>query len=185
MCSSLRLSSTIEARRGSRWASTSAMVCGCSVSSSLPSCCGSVRCSLARLPCAASCERRTSISRSSARSLPKVSHQQPAGVVQAPVDHEVLGLQQLPELLQYLGGHLRRDAAQIGQLLGQPLHVHLRQGAQNLLGQLLAHGHQQNRRLAHSGHVRRLAAPRCSVLASLLGQGSVLSLRRSLCYSRL
>ncbi len=67
-----------------------------------------------------------------------------------------------PELLHDLRGELGRDAAQIGQLLGEPLHVRLRQGAQNLLGQLLAHGHQQDRRLAHPGYVgrrRRRAAP--------------------------
>ena len=99
--------------------------------------------------------------------------QQAAGVVQAAMDHEVLGLQQLPELLQNLGREFGRDAAQVGQLLGQPLHVRLRQGAQNLLGQLLAHGHQQNRRLAHAGELRRLAAPPCPALVSLLGQGPV------------
>ncbi len=61
-----------------------------------------------------------------------------------------------------LAGHLRRNAAQFGQLLGQPLHIHLRQGAQNLFGRLLAHGHQQNRSLAHPAYIRRQ-------LASLIG----------------
>ena len=67
------------------------------------------------------------------------------------MNHEVLGLEQFPELLQNLGGKFRRDAAQIGQLFGQPLHIHFRQGAQDLFGQLLAHGNQQHRRFANSG----------------------------------
>ena len=83
--------------------------------------------------------------------------QHAAGVVQAAVHHEVLRVEKLPELLQHLGRELRRDAAQIGQLLGDLLHVGLRQRAQNLLGQILAHGNQQDRRLAHPGEVRRLA----------------------------
>jgi len=84
--------------------------------------------------------------------------------------HEILGFQQLPELLQYRGGSLRRDAAQFSQFLGEALHVCLWQRAQNLLGRLLAHGHQQNRRLAHATHVRRPLTPYCSALAFLLGQ---------------
>ena len=95
--------------------------------------------------------------------LAKGLDQQPAGVVQAAMHHEVLRLQQLPELFQHLGRELRRNAAQIGQLLGEPLHIGFRQGAQNLLGQLLAHGHQQDRRLAHarsgSPPARRRVAP--------------------------
>ena len=99
-------------------------------------------------------------------------HQQPAGVVQPAVDHEVLRLEQLPELLQNLGGKLRRDAAQIGQLLGEPLHVRLRQSAQNLLGQFLAHGHQQDRGLAHSAQICRRGGVALPRFDFLLCQGS-------------
>ena len=103
--------------------------------------------------------------------LAKGVDQQAAGVVQASVNHEVLGLQKLPEFLHDLGRDLRRNPAQVGQLLGQPLHVHLRQGAKNLLGQFLAHGDQQDGRLAQPGQVRRLAAPLRPALAFQLGQG--------------
>ena len=98
--------------------------------------------------------------------------QKAAGVVQAPMDHEALRLQQFPELLQYLAGHFGADAAQVGQLLGEALHVHLGQGAQNLLGQLLTHGNQQNGRFAQSRHVRRFALYCCPALNSPLGQGA-------------
>ena len=47
----------------------------------------------------------------------------------------------------------RRDAAQVGQLLGQQLHVGFRQDAEDLLGHILADGDQQNGGLAHAGHV--------------------------------
>ena len=76
--------------------------------------------------------------------------------------HEVLCLEQLPELFEHLGGELRRDAAQIGQLLGQPLHIAFGQSAQNLLGQLLAHCDQQDRRLAHPVQIAPTA--RCRVV---------------------
>ena len=47
--------------------------------------------------------------------------------------HEALRVEQLPELLKHFGGKLRRNAAQVGQLLGQPLHIGFGQSAQNLL----------------------------------------------------
>jgi hypothetical protein len=91
------------------------------------------------------------ISRSSARSLPKVSMSSSAGVVEAPVHHDTLCFKQLPKLLQHLRRHLRSDTAQICEFFGEPLHIRLRQGAQNLPRHVLANGHQQHRRLADSG----------------------------------
>ena len=121
-------------------------------------------------------------------------HQQAAGVVQAAVDHEVLRLEQLPELLHDLRRKLRRDAAQVGQLLGEPLHVGLRQRAQNLLGQLLADGYQQHRGLAQPRHAAPTGAAvvrcpdslpvsaqvPCSLLRRLVGVNPALQQARAL-----
>ncbi len=96
--------------------------------------------------------------------------QQAAGVVQTAVHHEVLRFEKLPELLQHLGREFGRHAAQIGQLFGHPLHIGFGQRAQNLLGQFLAHGDQQDRRLAHASQLPRVAPPR-SVFAVLLCHG--------------
>ena len=77
--------------------------------------------------------------------------QHAAGVIHASVHHEILCIEKLPELLQHLGRELRRDAAQVGQFLGDLLDIRLGQSTQNLLGQLLAHGNQQNGGFAYPG----------------------------------
>ena len=131
------------------------MVWGCSVSSSFPSCCGIGALQLGQVALRGLLRAAHQHEQFVGALLAEGVDQQAAGVVQAAVDHEVLGLQQPPELLQNFGGHLRRDAAQVGQLFGEPLHVDLRQGAQNLLGQFFSHRNEQDRGLAHPGHVHR------------------------------
>ena len=89
---------------------------------------------------------------------------------------EMMGVEKLPEFFDHFCGKFRRDAAQVGQLFGNTLHVRFRERAQHLLGQLLAHGDQQDRRLAHPGEIGSLAPPRRPALDSLLCQNPFLSL---------
>ncbi len=105
--------------------------------------------------------------------LAKGPDQQAAGIIEPAMDHEVLRLEQFPELLEDLRREFRRDPAQIGQLLGQPLHVRFRQSAQNLLRELLAYGHQQDRGLARAAQRRCRPTLRFVDFDSLLRQDSV------------
>ena len=109
--------------------------------------------------------------------FPERVDQQTAGIIQPAMHHEVLRLEQFPELLDNFGRQLRRDAAQIGQFLGQPLHVRFRQCAQDLLGEVFSHRDQQDGGLANAVQLRRFALPRLVVLDFRLCHGS-LSLSR-------
>ena len=135
------------------------MVWGCSLSSNLPNCAGSVRCNLARSPCACFLGASKQHEQIVGALFPKGFDQQAAGIIQSAMDHEILGLEQLPEFFQDFGRELRSDAAQIGQFLGQPLHVGFGQSAQDLLGQFFANRDQQDGGLAQSIQLRRFALP--------------------------
>ena len=106
LCSSLRLLSTSEARLGSRWASTSAMVCGCSAVEQFAQLLrvgalqfGQV--AVLRLLRPAQLHHQIV-----GALLAEGLGQQAAGIIQSAMHHEALRLQQFPELLDDCGERL-------------------------------------------------------------------------------
>ena len=116
---------------------------------------GSTRCNMDRLPWLASCARLNQRQQVFGPLLSERVDQQPGRVLEAPVHHELLGLQHFVELFDHLEGKVGRDIpAQLRQLLGHPLHIGLGQVLNDLLTQLVADSNHENGGFAHSGQPR-------------------------------
>ncbi len=98
--------------------------------------------------------------------------EQSVGIVDAAVHDVVLRLEQLPELLENIHRNLRLYAAQVGQFLGEPLHVGFGQRAKDFFGQILAHRDQQDCRLARALDLRGGSPPRFAIFPAPVASSS-------------
>ena len=144
------------------------MVCGCSLSSSLPNCCRIGALQLGQVAVGLFLGAAQLHQQVVGALFAERLHQQAAGIIQAAMDHEVLGLEQLPEFLQNvrreLGVMPRRSASssvrRCTSASGNARRISSRQ--------LLAHRHQQNGGLARATQLRRSALSRFPALYFLL-----------------